>query len=182
MSVAESALRETDINELWFVVSPQNPAKANNLDLIDSSHRLEMVKLSVSDKSRIKVCDREFTMSQPSYTADTLKVLREENPNVEFLIVVGTDVQVKLGNYWRNKEEIIKNHKFIVYPRELSDEELLINIPRKMHEASIYLDDMPTMNVSSTMIRQNILNGASNFGLIHSSVDNYIKKNNLYLS
>ena len=163
-------------------MSPQNPAKAKSGDLIDPEHRLEMTRLSALGIPKIKICDREFNMPQPSYTADTLKSLREEHPDTEFLIVVGTDVQVKLGKYWRNKEEIMDNHKLIVYPRDLPEKELSIGPSSKVHDISIYLDDMPKINISSTMIRQNILNGASNLGLIHSSVDNYIKKNNLYLS
>jgi len=178
--VAKATLEHTDIDELWFVVSPQNPSKVNSGELEDAQARLNMVVMAVGDEPKMKTCDIEFEMPFPSYTADTLSKLREKHPETKFSIVVGTDTQMKMGNYWKKSEEILDMHDLIVYPREISEGDSKWKLTDKAHSVSTYLEDVPQINISSTLIRKNISLGISNRYLILDSVIEYIMHRNLY--
>lgn len=181
MTVANTAMAQTDLDEIWFVVSPKNPAKVRSGELEEVSHRLEMVKLSIAGiNPNYFACDVEFDMPRTSYTADTLSKLRDLYPEVKFSIVAGTDTQRKMGNYWRKREEILDMHGIIVYPREVSKKDSKWKLTDKAHSASTYLRDVPTINVSATMIRENIQSNNSNKGLISDAVIDYIKDNGLF--
>lgn len=179
--VARKVLDDTNIDELWFVVSPENPAKRNTGELIDDIHRLEMVKMSIEDEPGFSVCDIEFSMPKPSYTADTLKLLREQYPNTKFSIITGTDTQRKMGNYWKNHEEILNMHDIIVYPRTVSEKDSKWKLTDKAHKVSTYLYDAPLVDVSATYIRNNIKNNKSIRFLVPDSVIDYIKTHKLYI-
>lgn len=179
--VARKALDDTDIDELWFVVSPENPAKRRSGELEDANHRLRMVSLATFNEPGFSVCDIEFGMSLPSYTADTLKELRELNPTHKFSIVTGTDTQRKMGNYWKNSEEILDMHDIIVYPRTLSEkDEKKWKLTDKAHSVSTYLDDAPQVDVSATYIRQTLKKNKSIRFLVPDAVLEYIEDNNLF--
>jgi len=178
--VAKAALEHTDLDELWFVVSPQNPAKVKSGELEDANHRLEMVMRSISDESKFEACDVEFDMSRPSYTADTLRVIREKNPETHFTIVVGTDTQRKMVNYWRNREEILDMHDMIVYPREMSEKDSKWKLTDKAYSVSTYLEDVPQIDISATLIRKNIHSNISNRYLVPDVVIEYIKEHKLF--
>jgi nicotinate-nucleotide adenylyltransferase len=180
LAVAEAAMVQIGLDELWFVVSPQNPAKVKSGELEDASHRLEMVKLSLADKPNMSACDAEFSMPLPSYTADTLALLRSQHPETKFSIVAGTDTQRKMGNYWRRREEILDMHNLIVYPREVSKKDSKWKLTDKAHAVSTYLQDVPQIDVSATMIRNNINSKVSNKDLIPDVVIDYIEENNLF--
>lgn len=178
--VSKAALEHTDLDELWFVVSPQNPAKVKNGELEDADHRMKMVMKAISDESNFLGCDVEFDMPRPSYTADTLKVLREKNPDIKFSIVAGTDTQRKMGNYWKNSEDILDMHNLIVYPRELSQKDSKWKLTEKAHSVSTYLEDVPQINISATLIRKNIGLNISNRYLVPDVVINYINEHKLF--
>jgi len=178
--VAETALEQTDIDELWFVVSPENPAKRKSGELEDANHRLEMVRLSIADRPGFFECDIEFGMPRPSYTADTLRLLREQNPETHFSIVAGTDTQRKMGNYWKNREEILDMHDIIVYPRTVSEKDSKWKLTDKTHSVSTYLEDVPQVDVSATYIRKCIKNDLSFRFLVPDAVIDHIKTNNLF--
>lgn len=178
--VAETALEQTDIDELWFVVSPENPAKRKSGELEDANHRLEMVKLSIADRPGFFECDVEFDMPRPSYTADTLRLLREQNPETHFSIVAGTDTQRKMGNYWKNREEILDMHDIIVYPRTVSEKDSKWVLTEKAHSVSTYLEDVPQVDISATYIRKCINNNNSIKFLVTDEVVDYIKKHELF--
>jgi len=178
--VAKAALEHTDLDELWFVVSPQNPAKVKSGELEDANHRLEMVSKAIADEPNFSACDVEFDMPRPSYTADTLQTLRNLHPEVHFTIVVGTDTQRKMGNYWKKREEILDMHDMIVYPREVSEKDSKWKLTDKAHAVSTYLEDVPQIDVSATLIRKNIHLGISNRYFVPDVVIDHIKENNLY--
>jgi nicotinate-nucleotide adenylyltransferase len=178
--VAETALSQTDIDEIWFVVSPENPAKRKTGELEDANHRLEMAKIAIEGRDGFFVCDAEFNMPRPSYTADTLRLLRNQNPDTHFSIVAGTDTQRKMGNYWKKSEEVLDNHDIIVYPRTLSEKDKKWELTEKAHSVSIYLTDVPQVDVSATYIRKCIKNNLSFRFLVPDKVIEHIKKNNLF--
>ena len=178
--VAQSALEQTDIDELWFVVSPHNPAKFKSGELEDANHRLEMVKLAIAEAPNMSACDVEFDMPVPSYTADTLEKLRGMHPEVKFSIVAGTDTQRKMGNYWRKKEEVLDNHDIIVYPRTLSKKDQKWKLTDKAHSVSTYLQDVPQIDISATYIRNKIQKNNSIKWLVPDVVNIYIKAEQLF--
>ena len=180
IAVAEAAIAQTGLDELWFVVSPQNPAKRKTGELEDANHRLEMVKISIADNPNFSACDIEFGMPLPSFTANTLRALREKYPDTKFSIVAGTDTQRKMGNYWKNSEEILDMHDIIVYPREVSQKDSRWKLTDKAHAVSTYLTDVPQIDVSATMIRNNINSKVSNKDLIPDVVIDYIEENGLF--
>ena len=119
-------------------------------------------------------------MPRPSYTADTLKVLRETHPETKFSIVVGTDTQRKMGNYWRKREEILDMHDMIVYPREVSEKDSKWKLTDKAHAVSTYLEDVPQIDISATLIRKNIQTNISNRYFVPDVVIKYIEEHKLF--
>ena len=108
--VARNVLDDTDLDELWFVVSPENPAKKRSGELENANHRLEMVKKAIDVEPGFSACDIEFDMQLPSYSANNLKCLREKYPKVKFSIVAGTDIQSKMGNYCKTSKNDFDFH------------------------------------------------------------------------
>jgi nicotinate-nucleotide adenylyltransferase len=138
----------TDLDEVWFVVSPQNPLK-NKSSLLTDYHRLALVRLAVEDHKKLKASNIEFNMPRPSYTIDTLTWLSEEYSNKKFVVICGTDI-FKSFHKWKNYDKILQHFKLYVYPRpgyHLND---YINNP------SISLYDAPLMEISSSLIREGI--------------------------
>ena len=140
-----------------------------------------MVKISIVDNPNFSACDIEFGMPLPSFTANTLRALREKYPDIKFSIVAGTDTQRKMGNYWKNSEEILDMHDIIVYPRVVSENDSRWKLTDKAHAVSTYLTDVPQIDVSATMIRNNINSKVSNKDLIPDVVIDYIEENNLFI-
>ena len=134
------------LDEVWFMVSPQNPLKRND-KLWDDELRLELARLATEDYPKFKVCDIEFQLPRPSYTIHTLNALKEAYPGHEFTLLIGAD-NWKLFPHWKASDEIIAHHKVLVYPRpgyEIDENEL---------PPSVSLVHTPLLEVSSTFIRE----------------------------
>jgi nicotinate-nucleotide adenylyltransferase len=147
--VLANYMREfTDLDEVWFVVSPHNPLKAQK-SLLADYHRLALVRVAVENHPKLSVSDIEFKMPRPSYTIDTLTWLNEKYNDREFVIICGTDV-FKGFKKWKNYQELLKLYSLYVYPRpkyslgEFSD----------YHNIKQF--DAPIMEISSSFIRQGI--------------------------
>ncbi len=106
VNLGETVLNETNCDEVWFVISPQNPFKINH-DLVDENLRKEMVLLMIENNPKLKVCDIEFDLPRPSYTHTTIKTLKEKYPEHEFEFVIGSDALNTIDK-WRNHEDIIE--------------------------------------------------------------------------
>ena len=117
----------SDLDELWFVVTPQNPLKKKE-DLLDDDERLNMVQLAIGDDPRFHVSDIEMHLPTPSYTINTLTTLSEQNPDCEFVFICGMDSLQNLKQ-WREYQRILDNYKLLVFPREGYDGGDLINYP-----------------------------------------------------
>jgi len=173
MAIANYIVDFTEINELWFVVSPQNPLKDKET-LAPDNQRLEIVKRAIPmNENRFKVCDIEMSMPKPSYTIDTLKVLESMHPDKEFHLILGSDSMDSITK-WKNYNELIYNHKIFVYPREGS------NIDELSKAYPIKVINAPLVDYSSTSIRQKLSKGESIRDLIPDSVLDYIKDLGLY--
>jgi nicotinate-nucleotide adenylyltransferase len=176
--VAEMAMEKCNLNAVWFIVSPQNPAKVKTGELIDENARLQMVKLAAAYNSKFHVSDIEFSMPRPSFTNDTLKVIREKMTDKKFSVICGTDTHFKIPR-WRNAQNVVDNHEFILYTRPDSKVSGLCT-DKGIDKKTTLLRDVPVLEISSTFIRNQIKSGLTLQHLIPEDVKEYIKTNNLY--
>lgn len=169
--VASYVANHTDCQQVWFVVSPQNPLKSSSV-LLNEYQRLHLVRLAVEDDLRLKAADVEFKLPRPSYTIDTLTYLQEKYPQHEFVIIMGSDSFQNLPR-WKNFELLVKNYAFIIYTRpgfELKDH----------HGAKLRLLNAPLLQLSATEIRENIRSGKSIRYLVPDAVREEIEQNHYY--
>ena len=177
LMVAEMALEKMNLDGVWFIVSPQNPAKQKSGELIDENDRLVMAKIAAAYNDKFHVSDIEFSMPRPSYTNDTLKVIRDKRPNKKFSIICGTDTHAKIPR-WRNAQEVIDNHEFILYKRGGYGDS--ISKEKGIDKKTTILTDVPTIEISSTFIRNQIKNDLTLKHFLSENVQQYIKDNQLY--
>lgn len=148
--IAEYMIEHTDLQEIWFVVSPCNPLK-NKTSLLDERQRLYMVNLAIEEDERFRACDVEFRLSQPSYTCHTLVHLSEQYPQREFSLIMGKD-NLQTIHKWLNYQWILDNYEIFVYPRTG------YSASSSFENARIRYVDAPRIEMSATMIRENIRN------------------------
>lgn len=175
MILANYILENSDMDELWFVVSPQNPFKEKK-SLLKDHNRLDMVQLAVKNYPKMRASNVEFSLPQPSYTIDTLTYLHEKYPDVSFALIMGEDNLEGLSK-WKNSETLIKNHQIIVYPRifegEKKDSEYL------QHE-NISLVKAPIIELSATEIREMIKLGKNVRPMLPPEVFEYLDGSSFY--
>lgn len=173
--LANYILEHSDMDELWFVVSPQNPFKEKK-SLLKDHNRLDMVQLAVKNYLNMRASNVEFSLPQPSYTIDTLTYLHEKYPDYSFSLIMGEDNLAGLHK-WKNAEALIKNHHIIVYPRifegEKKDSELL------QHE-NISLIEAPVIELSATEIRDMIRTGKNVRPMLPPEVFEYLDGSSFY--
>ncbi len=152
LAIANYMVEFTDIDQLWFVVSPQNPFKKKE-NLLADYHRLELVNRVIENDDRFRASNIEFNLPKPSYTIDTLTYLQERHPDYSFSILMGSD-NLESFYKWKNSEIIIENYGIIVYPRPGFD---LTKVPE--HKNISVAMDAPLMEISSSFIRNAIKEG-----------------------
>lgn len=159
------------MDEIWFVVSPQNPFKKRK-SLLHEFDRLRMVELAIWDHYKFRASDIEFHMPRPSYTVDTLAFLSDRHPHHEFKLVIGGD-NLKHFSKWKNSSAILDLYGLYVYPR-----------PRETHfidHENVRYVNSPTIDVSATYIRDAIKNGHSVKYLLPTAVEEYIRNKKFFL-
>lgn len=172
LAIANYMVEYTETDQLWFVVSPQNPHK-QKANLLDDYQRLEMVHRAVDNDSRFRVSNIEFGLPKPSYTIDTLTYLKEEFPHYQFRIIMGSD---NLENFhkWKNYETILKNFGIFVYPRPGFDK------TRSAVHPNIEITEAPLMEISSTFIREAIRQGKDVRHFLPPKTWEYVEEMNFY--
>lgn len=145
-----------DLDQVWFVISPMNPFKADQ-QLLPDYHRRELLDRAIGDYPRFRVSTVEFSLPKPSYTIDTLNFLESKYPEHQFILIMGSD-QLPDFPRWKNSEEILANYKILVYPRPQVTLSLVTSHSLLDHP-SITLIHAPMMEVSSTFIRRSIREG-----------------------
>ena len=172
MIVADYMLSNTDLDQVWMVVSPHNPHKKKK-SLAKDYDRLHLVRLAIGDYSKIKASNIEFDLPKPSYTVDTLAYLTEKYPEDEFILLMGGD-NLSTFHKWKNYEVILKKHNIYVYTRpnyELGD--------LKEHER-VSIFDAPQLHISASYIRNCIKEGKSIRFMVPQEVYEYINGSTLY--
>jgi len=146
--IANYMLEFTDLDEVWFIISPHNPLKEKKT-LLDDHHRYYMVNMAIEDNYKLKASNIEFSMPQPSYTIHTLTWLKERYPNRDFILIAGSD---NLPNFhkWKNYEMIIQDYHLYIYPRPNTKTH-----PYQDHPSFTFVD-APLMEISASFIRKAI--------------------------
>lgn len=152
--IASYVADNTDLEELWLVVTPHNPHKQRQT-LADDFDRLHFVELAVEGHPKLRACDIEFQLPKPSFTVDTLAHLRERYPDDEFVLIMGGDNLATLHK-WKNYERILEQHPIYVYSRPQTERGELANHPN-IH----IFEQTPLIEISSTYIRQLLRQGKS---------------------
>ncbi|WP_392437383.1 nicotinate (nicotinamide) nucleotide adenylyltransferase [Cruoricaptor ignavus] len=173
--LANYILENSDMQELWFVVSPQNPFKEKK-SLLNDVTRLDMVERALRNYEKMRVSNVEFSLPKPSYTIDTLTYLKEKFPSHSFALIMGEDNLAGLPK-WKNAELLVKNYQIIVYPRYFEKSETLESYEE--HE-NITLIDAPIIELSATQIRQMIKEGKNVRPMLPPEVFDYIDGSSLY--
>ena len=165
------------VDEVWLMVSPQNPLK-RNLTLLDEQDRLTMARLAVQPYPMLQASDFEFTLPRPSYTYHTLQALRKAYPDHEFSLIIGED-NWQCFDRWYRGEDIARETPIIVYPRSSENSESTKELSSFDFQLSI-LKNPPLLPYSSTEVRQAIAEGKDTSHMLHPDVAQYIKVNKLY--
>lgn len=172
LMIASHVVNRTELQQVWFVVSPQNPFKTAG-SLLNEYDRLHLVNLAIeNDEARLRASDVEFKLPRPSYTIDTLIYLEEKYPQHEFSIIMGSDGYINIPR-WKNADVLIKKYAFYVYVRpgyDITD----------THGANLTILKAPLLNISATDIRENIKDQKTIRYLVPENVRKEIEDHNYY--
>lgn len=182
--IANHMVDYTEVDQVWFVVTPHNPHKEKKT-LLKDFHRLNLVKEAIDDNFNFRASDIEFGLPQPNYTINTLVALNEKYPDYEFRLIMGED-NLRSFQKWKNYEKILEGYHIHVYPRPYTNAELKAP-PEDLSSAianhpHIHFEDAPVMRVSSSFIRNAIKSGKDVRYLLTEPVFKYIDEMGFYKS
>ncbi|MDG1023547.1 MAG: nicotinate (nicotinamide) nucleotide adenylyltransferase [Flavobacteriaceae bacterium] len=164
----------TDLDQVWFVVSPQNPFKVKD-SLLEDQHRLELVRLALKDQPNLNVNDVEFSLPKPSYTIHTLEHLVQIHPDKQFVLLMGED-NLEHFDQWKQSQRIVELVQVYVYPRSHE-----VDVPKTSPtHKRIQFVKAPKLAYSSTEIRKILKEGKSAAALIPSASWVYLNKKGFY--
>ena len=172
MVIAGYMAEFTDLEQVWFVVSPHNPLKQKS-SLLQDYHRMTLVKIAIGDNRKLKASDIEFKLPRPSYTINTLVSLYEKFPQHQFVLILGSD-NLSSFKKWKNYEQILEQAELYVYPRKADDGGELL------HHKKVKVIEAPLMELSSTFIRESIKNKKDVRYMLPEKVWEYIDEMNFY--
>lgn len=172
MIIANYMANHTDLQQVWLVVSPQNPLKSAN-SLANDYDRLHLVQLAIGDNPKLRASNIEFSLPKPSYTIDTLTYLREKHPEHEFALIMGGD-NLSTLHKWKNYEKILDGYQIYLYKRPKSE---LGNLAMHPHVKQF---DVPLIELSATYVREQIKGGYSVQYLVPEAVFEYLRGSNMY--
>ncbi len=174
LTIANHLVEHSDLDQVWFVVTPHSPFKKKN-SLLDDHQRLEMVYQATKDYDKLKESNIEFNLPQPNYTVNTLAHLEEKYPENNFALIMGED-NLKSFHKWKNYDVILSRHKIYVYPRISQG---IIESKFEDHP-SITRVKAPIMELSSTFIRKSIKAGKNVRPMLPEAVWKYLDEMNFY--
>lgn len=170
--IANHVLGHTGVDKVWFVLSPHNPLKDSH-SLLNEYDRLHLVELAISDNSKFRASNVEFSLPRPSYTIDTLTYLKEKFPFEEFSVIMGGDSFQNITR-WKNYAQLIEQYRLIVYRRPG------FGTP-ELEGAQVQFLDAPMLDISASFIRGEIKAKRSVRYLLPDPVWRYISENRQYL-
>lgn len=152
--LARYILEHSDLEQIWLVLSPNNPLKDPH-SLLPEKLRFKLAETALRKEKNILPCDREFSLPKPNYTVNTLRALSSEHPEDKFTLIIGSD-NMALFDRWREYEYILEHYPVLVYPREGDDLETL-----KKRFPQMQVIDAPLLPISATEIREQLRQGKS---------------------
>lgn len=174
LAIAQFFQQEGRLNEVWMVVSPQNPLKPPS-SLAPQEERWHMVQIALREVSSIRACDIEFTLPKPSYTIQTLDVLTEKYPNIQFVLLMGEDSLAGL-EHWKAHQRLLTEFELYVFHRKETAE-----IPLSLSLKNVtFFRNVDPIPISSTAIRAAIASGEDVTELLPNGVALYISQKELY--
>lgn len=183
--IANHLANYTELDEVWLVVSPQNPLKKKD-SLLQDYHRLALVREAIEDNPRLKASDIEFSLPMPSFTSNTLAYVNEKYPDYSFALIMGED-NLRTFHKWKNYEDILKNNRIYVYPRVLTEQEKEASLTKveednrlRNHQNVIICDDVPVMKISASFIRTAIKEKKDVSYLLTQPVFKYLTEMHFY--
>lgn len=178
MAIANYMVEFTDLDQIWFVVSPHNPAKEKKT-LLSDVQRLRLVREAIAEDIRFKASNIEFSMPQPNYTINTLVWLKEKFPTEDFVLIIGAD-NFKSFHKWKNYQEILNQYQLYVYPRPGAVLNEVVWGGVKSDHPSVQIVNAPLMEISSTFIRDAIRDKKDIRHFLPPGVSQYITEMNFY--
>jgi nicotinate-nucleotide adenylyltransferase len=142
--IASHIANFTTLEQVWFVITPQNPLKPAN-SLINEHHRKHLIDLSIEGEKKLRSSNIEFKLPKPSYTIDTLTYLTEKYPQHSFSVIMGSDSFSNIKK-WKNFQLILQEYEIYVYLRP--------GFPVTSTSGNIHVVDAPLLQISSTHIRE----------------------------
>lgn len=173
IELADFICRNGYVDELWFLVSPQNPFKAKATDLLDDHRRLELARIATEEYPNLSVCDLEFRLPRPSYMYKTLEALEKEYPDRKFVLIIGADNWLAFDR-WAEYRTLLERYEILVFPRSGYPVD-----PYKM-PTGVRLLPSPIIDISATEIRQRLNNGEDVSDLLPHTVWKQIQKEKDY--
>lgn len=179
MIIANYMANYTDLDEVWLVVTPQNPHKKKN-SLLKDYHRLAIVREAVFDNNKLKASNIEFDLPKPSYTINTLVYLEEKYSDTDFVLIMGED-NLRTFSKWKNYEQIIDRCALYVYPRTLTiEEQTNEHTNTNFSHEKVKMHDLPVMKISASFIRNAIKDKKDVRYLLTEPVHKYISEMHFY--
>ena len=175
--VANIMAETTDLDKVWFVVTPHNPLKPSK-SLLHDFDRYDMVRAAVYEHYKLQVSDVEFHLPRPNYTIHTLIHLSEKHPDKQFKVIIGED-NLHSFTRWKNYERILEDYGLYVYPR-LQAPDTTVTIPDLRRHPNVRMVEAPLMDISATFIRNCIKKGQSVRYLVPDSVEAIIRDKKFY--
>ena len=172
LALASCLLRQARLDEVWLMVTPQNPWKVRD-DLLDDAQRLMMTQAAVEDIPGLVASDYEFSLPRPSYTWNTLQALIRDFPEHEFTLLVGGDNWARFDQ-WYEHDKILEHHPIAIYPRKG------YKVDRASLPKNVRLLRTRLINVSSTEIRQLVSEGKPISHLVPAKVEEIIRREGFY--
>ncbi len=171
--IANILYEYTSLNEIWFIISPQNPHKRDSRSLIHEFDRIDMVELAIEDQPQFKAVDIEFNMPKPSFTIDTMMYLKDRYKENEFILIIGED-NLASFTHWKNYRIILENFGLMVYPRPNAARSEIKN------HRNVQMVDAPRLDISASFIRKCIRDNKSVKYLVTDKVYQFIRDRKLY--
>lgn len=172
IALAKAFLRQAALDEVWFVVSPQNPFKVND-HLLDDRWRLRLTEAALQGETRLMASDYEFHLPKPSYMWHTLQSMSREYPDREFTLLIGGDNWTTFHR-WYHADDILSHYSLAVYPRKDNPIDTATLPP------NVQLINAELLDISSTEVRHRITKGQDISHLVPPRVAELITKNHLY--
>ena len=174
INLAEYFADNTELDCIWFIISPQNPFKQDS-KMLSNTKRLKLVSLAIKSNPKLHVSNIEFDMPTPNYTIQTLKKIKAQYPKNSFILILGED-NLSSFDQWKDYNKILSDYELYIYPRKNSK-----TIPKNLKgHSSIKKCDAPQIEISSSEIRDGIKKGKDLSKLIPESSWNYINEKSFY--